>query len=55
LPNIVGVRLLPYHLARSKYEAVGRSDTMPEVAPPDAAAMARATVILQGYGLVVLA
>jgi len=55
LDNLVGVRLLPYHLARQKYEAVGRPDTMPEVAPPDEATMARLTEILRGYGLVVLA
>ena len=51
LPNIVGVRLLPYHLARSKYEAVGRPDTMPRVPPPDAAAMADAASILRQCGL----
>lgn len=51
LSHIVGVRLLPYHLARSKYETVGRPDTMPDVLPPDAAAMAGAAAILQGYGL----
>ena len=51
LPYIVGVRLLPYHLARSKYETVGRPDTMPDVPPPAAAAMADAVAILQGYGL----
>jgi len=50
-PHMVGVRLLPYHLARSKYETVGRPDTMPDVPPPDAAAMAGAAAILQGYGL----
>lgn len=55
LPNIVGVRLLPYHLARSKYETVGRADTMPKVAPPDAAAMAQAAALLRRYGLVVIA
>ena len=51
LPNIVGVRLLPYHLARSKYEKVGRPDTMPHVTPPDADTMAGAAAILRGYGL----
>jgi glycyl-radical enzyme activating protein len=36
LRSIVGVRLLPYHQARSKYEAIGCTDTMPEVeAPPE--------------------
>lgn len=54
LPNLVGVRLLAYHLARSKYEAVGRLDTMPDVAPPDDAAVAHAAQVLQRYGLTVL-
>jgi glycyl-radical enzyme activating protein len=51
LPNIVGVRLLPYHLARSKYEKIGRPDTMPHVPPPDAATMAAAAAILRQCGL----
>jgi len=54
LPNIVGVRLLPYHLARSKYEAVGRPDTMPDVPPPDAATMTRLADLLRQCGLTVL-
>jgi len=42
LSNISAVRLLPYHdLARSRYEAIGRSDTMPHVASPTPALMAR--------------
>ncbi len=51
LPNLVGVRLLPYHLARQKYEAVGRPDTMPDEPPPDAAAVARAAAALRQCGL----
>jgi glycyl-radical enzyme activating protein len=51
LPSIVGVRLLPYHLARSKYEAVGRPDTMPHVPPPDAATLADLAAILRRCGL----
>jgi pyruvate formate lyase activating enzyme len=51
LPNVVGVRLLPYHLARSKYEKVGRPDTMPHVPPPDAATMDAAAAILRDCGL----
>jgi len=47
LPNIVGVRLLPYHLARSKYETVGHADTMPDVPPPGGAAMAEAAATLR--------
>jgi len=39
LSNIAGVRLLPYHLARSKYETVGHPDTMPHVDPPPQAQM----------------
>ena len=51
LSNIVGVRLLPYHLARLKYETVGHADTMPHVPPPGAAAMADAAAALRRSGL----
>ena len=51
LPNVVGVRLLPYHLARSKYETVGRPDTMPHVPPPGVATMSGAAAILRQCGL----
>lgn len=51
LPNLVGVRLLPYHLARLKYETVGHRDTMPAVPLPDAAAMTESAAILQRFGL----
>ena len=34
LRNIAGVRLLPYHQARSKYEAIDCGDTMPEADAP---------------------
>jgi len=52
LANLSAVRLLPYHaMARSKYDAVGRPDTMPDVPPPDAAALANAAAILRGCGL----
>lgn len=57
LDRDITVRVLPYHaLARSKYEAVGRPDTMPAVPPPDAAAMANAAAILRecGLGMVVV-
>lgn len=54
LPNLVGVRLLPYHLARRKYETVGHADTMPAVAPPDDDAIARLAAVLQQAGLRVL-
>jgi pyruvate formate lyase activating enzyme len=43
LHGITDVRLLPYHaLARSKYAAIGREDTMPCVATPDDAALTAA-------------
>ena len=51
LANIVGVRLLPYHLARSKYEMVGWLDTMPDVPVPDTVVMANAAEILRASGL----
>jgi pyruvate formate lyase activating enzyme len=51
LPNITGVRLLPYHLARLKYETVGHADTMPHVPPPNAAALADAAATLRRCGL----
>ncbi len=34
LRGLVGVRLLPYHEASSKYGAIGRFETMPEVQTP---------------------
>ena len=52
LTNVTAVRLLPYNgLARSKYEAIGRADTMPDVPTPDAATMARAAAALRRCGL----
>lgn len=53
LPNLVGVRLLPYHLARSKYEALGRGEPMPDTVPPTAAVVLRAAEVLRGLGLTV--
>ena len=47
LSNIVGLRLLPYHLARSKYETVGHTDTMPHVDPPPQAQMDTAASCLK--------
>lgn len=55
LSNLVGVRLLPYHLARSKYETVGQPDTMPDVPLPDAPTLARLADLLRQRGLTVLA
>ncbi len=54
LPNLTGVRLLPYHLARSKYAAVGHADTLPDVPPPPAATVAAAAAILRARGVLVL-
>jgi len=52
LANGVRLRVVPYHaLARFKYEAVGRTDTMPDVSPPDAAATARAAATLRRSGV----
>ena len=46
------LRLLPYHaLARSKYEMIGRPDTMPDVPPPEAVAMARVAAALRRFGV----
>ena len=53
LKNVVGVKLLPYHLARSKYEAVGRADTMPQVEPPTLEQMDKAASCLRHFGLLV--
>lgn len=51
LRNIVGVRLLPYHVARSKYETIGRPYMMLDVAPPNAATLDSAAAIVRGFGL----
>lgn len=50
LEGVKRIRLLPYHdYARSKYRAIGRFDTMPEVAPPTAEELAHAAEILKEY------
>ncbi len=54
LPNITGVRLLPYHLARQKYEVVGRPDTMPGAPLPDAGLVSSLAGVLRGIGLCVV-
>ena len=52
LENISGLRVLPYHaLARSKYAAIGRPDTMPDAPTPDAAELANAVATLRRSGL----
>ena len=53
--NIESVRLLAYHAqAATKYTALGEVYDMPEVTPPDAAALRKAAAILRKHGLVVL-
>jgi glycyl-radical enzyme activating protein len=49
LRNIAGVRLLPYHPARSKYEAVGRPDAMPAVEAPSREKMAALAARLRKF------
>ena len=52
--DIESVRLLAYHAqAATKYTALGEVYTMPEVTPPDAAALRSAAAILRKHGLVV--
>ncbi len=51
LQHLVGVRLLPYHPAQSKYEAVGKADPMADVQPPSAAQLRTAAGIMQSFGL----
>lgn len=53
LPNVVGVRLLPYHLARQKYETVGHADTMPDVPTPTPEQMRAAAAPLAELGLAI--
>ena len=48
LPNITGIKLLPYHsFAVSKYEAIGHSNAMPETASPTSDEIDTAAKILQ--------
>ena len=50
LDGVRTVQLLPYHdFARSKYRAIDRRDTMPQVAPPTAEELAHAAEILKEY------
>ena len=50
--NVETMRVLPYHaLARSKYAALGKPDTMPDVPSPDDGAIARAVTILRAHGV----
>ena len=52
LKNPVAVRLLPYHdLARGKFHALGKRDTMPLVAPPDDETMKRISDCFRANGI----
>ncbi len=52
LKHLTGIRLLPYHaLARSKYRATGRKDTMPEVPSPSPEELNNTANILHRFGL----
>lgn len=54
LNHVVGIRLLPYHIARSKYETIGRPYLVDDAQPLDAATIDDAKTVLQGYGLLVM-
>lgn len=50
--NVERMKLLPYHsMARSKYLALGKTDTMPYVDVPDDEMIAHAVGILQAHGV----
>ena len=50
--NVETMRVLPYHaLARSKYAALGKPDTMPDVPSPDDGAISRAVTALRAHGV----
>jgi pyruvate formate lyase activating enzyme len=52
LPNIIGIKLLPFHAwARSKYEAIGWPDTIPHTGAPPPEIMNTITRQLQVDGL----
>ncbi|MDX9979489.1 MAG: glycyl-radical enzyme activating protein [Lentisphaeria bacterium] len=54
LGNLVGVRLLPYHPAQSKYESVGRPDPMEDAEIPTAGQVQMASGIMVGCGIRIL-
>ena len=55
LKNVSVVRLLAYHsLARSKFKAVGHTDTMPDVPSPDAAMLETYAAVLRKYSINVI-
>ena len=50
LKHVSAMRLLAYHqLARSKFQAVGHPDTMPDVPPPDVGALEKCASVLRRY------
>ena len=50
--NVERMKLLPYHsMARSKYSALGKTDTMPDVDAPDDEMIAHAVEILRAHGV----
>ena len=52
IPSLRRVRLLPYHaLARSKYEAIGISEHMPHIEPPDDETMRELQNIVSSRGI----
>lgn len=53
LDNIIGVRLLPYHLAHSKYLSVGHAYTMLEIELPLPEQIKHVSELLQQFGLIV--
>ena len=53
LRNITGVRLLPYHLAHSKYMNVGHADTMPDVPLPTQSHLNKTSAHLTEFGLTI--
>ena len=52
IPSLTVIKLLRYHsMARSKFAAVGRKDTMPQVESPTEEEMARISEWFAEYGL----
>jgi pyruvate formate lyase activating enzyme len=50
--NLEKVKILPYHaMARTKYEALGMPDKMPQKETPDDIGLQRAVAILQSFGV----
>ena len=50
--NITKMKILPYHsMARSKYAALGMTDTMPHVDSPTDDDLQKAVELLKSYGI----